>query len=285
MRIRDLAARLVLAAILAAATIDVAAAQAKLGPLNVSVKSPDGTVTTPKEVRAAPIGESRESQFDEKGEFNPTDAGRVVIVYVTDDKGNKGTASTFVPEGETVDITIDAKADSDFDGIIADAQDAKNNDDKVRFQSAIDRAKQRVDDEEGLTRQVATAINSWAIANKIPIMDLPNLKKRIKRAETDPAREPVRVDNLRAYQAKLEDLEGLKQEVTDHKKTIEEMKPPLMGSHVPPSTCPEGQSGGFLAGVLNSVTGTNSLTGICDEEIDKDNKDRKPRDREDDRHH
>jgi hypothetical protein len=53
---------------------------------------------------------------------------------------------------------------------------------------------------------------------------------------------------------------------------------------VPPSTCPEGQSGGFLASALNSLTGTNSFTGVCGETPEKDNKDRKTRERDEHGH-
>lgn len=267
----------------AAASAPSPPAWAQSRSIKVTAVGPDGKPVEIETEQVVEIGRAEEAKFDEGGKFAPTDMGRVITVIAKDKAGNVGETSTFVPDGQTAPqpIVVTLKPPVNFDDGIRKAQSAKDNDDAVGFKAGIDEAKEDTARNEAAAQELQRAINDWAISNGLPILTLSAVKKRVARAENLPKgeTEPIKVDNLKAYQAKLEALQIIRDTVSKQQRTISTMKPPLMGSYLPSGTCPEGQSGGLLAGLLNNVTGTNSFTGICGETPEKDNKDRKNPDR------
>ena len=73
------------------------------------------------------------------------------------------------------------------------------------------------------------------------------------------------LENLYRYREKLQGAQSLRSEIETQKKQLAELKPPEKKVVVVPAACPEGESGGLLAGGINSVFGSD-LAGICDEE-------------------
>lgn len=283
MRTITLVCALAAALVAAMASTPSQPAWAQSRTIKVTAVGPDGKPVEIETQQIVEIGRAEEAKFDEGGEFTPTDEGYVITVIARDKAGNVGETSTFVPEGQTAPqpIVVTLKPPVDFDNGMRKAQTAKDNDDAVGFKAGIDEAKEDTTRNEAAAQELQRAINDWAISNGLPILTLTAVKKRIARAENLPKgeTEPIKVDNLQAYQAKLEALQSLRDTVGKQQRAISAMKPPLMGSYLPSSTCPEGQSGGLLAGLLNNVTGTNSFTGICGETPEKDRKDRKNPDR------
>jgi cell fate (sporulation/competence/biofilm development) regulator YlbF (YheA/YmcA/DUF963 family) len=149
----------------------------------------------------------------------------------------------------------------------------KDGDPKLR-QEGYDEAKAAHDESKAQIDQTQRAIDEWARANKIPIMKLSAVTKQIDAIEKLglPA-DKANLEKLRSYQAKLEDLGTLKKFLEAEAEHLAALSEPERKVTGVPSTCPEGQSGGLLAGLLNSATGTNSFTGICnDKEKQKDSR-------------
>ena len=210
--------------------------------------------------------------------------GRVVIVAVGDKQGNSGQAVVYVPNGTETKVEIQVMKPVSFMDGVKKAQDAKERGDLKEYQEGREEVGQAIERLEETNRQTQEAIDAWARGNNMPILTLKKVETQLEIAEKAGSKVDLEAaEKLRIYKAQLEWLEESKANLKAMKDYRAKMLPPEKKVVGLPSTCPEGQSGGFLAGVLNSVTGTNSLTGICGEEIEKDNKDRKARDREDDR--
>ncbi|MEZ5829950.1 MAG: hypothetical protein R3D05_02075 [Dongiaceae bacterium] len=205
--------------------------------------------------------------------------GSVLIIHAfekqTYQEGEKlyaGTTVVYVPDGSKSKITIQIKPVALFEHGAASATKGKNDGDAQLQQAGYDEAKAALEDMKAFVDSVQRAIDEWAKANGIPVIKQSELIKRIDKIRKSGA--PVD-SRLEFYARLLFDLEMIENDLKSQEKRFAELSPPDKKVSALPSACPEGQSGGLLAGLLNGVTGTNGFNGICDDkERQKDHKER-----------
>ena len=282
MRVLSLAIAAAIALLFTATLRDAAVAQSAPGTIKVTIVGPDG-----KPVEGVRHSES-ELGLKKRSEFEVADAtGRVVVIDVYDGAGNSGTRTVYVPDGKETQVTVSLQPDISFHGELREADTARQAGDDDAYRTHYTRAQEALDRDRKAIEETKAAVADWARDNKLPVKDFRGVAKEHMRALDLPPelQDRGRIASLLVQMSMLGAVDQLERQLDQKRATFTEYPKPKEKVSALPSTCPEGQSGGFLAGIFNSVTGTNSLTGICGEEIEKDNKDRGTRDHEEhDRH-
>jgi len=262
------------AAIMLAMVLPVcAAADDKSGTVKITATGPDGKPAESAETGSVDVGFLDEPTRDP--DYKPTVKGRVVFVYANGPAAN-GQKVIYLPVGKETPVTVQMQRIRNFENAEADAASAKKSGDTEDQQRYYDQAKMATERIERLADEAQTAIDNWARDNGIPVTNLSGVEKQLKLSEklgSETAENSV--SNLKSYRTKLVALERLRNLAADYRKRLAAIAPPPKKVSLVPGACPEGQSGGLLAGLLNQATGTNSFAGICDDkERQKDNKDR-----------
>ncbi len=204
------------------------------------------TATTGQESQRLFAGTYRISAFDGESDSD-------TIVYIgPDDKS-------------PVVLTLQPKAGSAF--IEADlAAKAAQNGDNAGYEQHAAKARNDVARDEKLADAAQQAADDFARANGLQIKDLRGVAKDFERADKLPAdlRDEELIFKLFEYKSQLEAIQGLQTRISIEKKYLADLKPPEKKFGLAPSACPEGQSGGLLAGGINSLFGTD-LAGVCDD--------------------
>lgn len=261
----------------------LAAADEKPGTVRITVLGPDGKPVKDPPTLTVDVGTQDRYDYgeddygeDDDGEgFDPKVKGRVVRVYSGLGLRLKGETTIFVPDGQEMPVTVQIKYAS-FDHGVEDAILGKNTGNANLQQQGYDEAKAATAQAEQTVKETRNAIEAWARENGLPIMKLSAVRKQVELADRlGEKQDKEQADKLRSYKAKLESLEKEKSRAAGLKERLAELPQPEKKVSGLPGPCPEGQSGGLLAGLLNTVTGTNSFAGICDDdEKQKDSRDR-----------
>jgi hypothetical protein len=151
---------------------------------------------------------------------------------------------------------------------VEDAADAAERGDKTGYDSNAKQAQEGIAAAERLADSAQKAADDFARDSGLQIQDLRTVEKTIKTVEKLPeeAQQDKReredlLDKLHRYRAKLAGIEDLRRDISKAKTQLAELKPKY---GLVPSACPPGESGGLLAGGINSVFGTD-LAGVCDD--------------------
>jgi hypothetical protein len=138
--------------------------------------------------------------------------------------------------------------------------------DSAGYEQSLKAAQNWIPREEKLADEAQQSADDFARANDLPIKDLNGVTKDIERAGKLPEdlQDKALLAKLKRYQSMLKGIKNLRYTIEYRKKELAELKPPEKKFGLAPSACPEGQSGGLLAGGINSLFGTD-LAGICDD--------------------
>jgi hypothetical protein len=166
-------------------------------------------------------------------------------------------------------LTLDpAQTSYGFLEDVEDAADAAEKGDKAGYDSNVKQAQDGIAAAERLADNAQKAADDFARDNGLQIQDLRTVDKTIKtlekvpeEAQQDKKAQKDLLDNLWRYRAKLAGIQDLRDDIGKARTQLAELKPKY---GLLPSACPEGQSGGLLAGGINSLFGTD-LAGICDD--------------------
>jgi hypothetical protein len=142
-------------------------------------------------------------------------------------------------------------------------------------------AQNNIEADERLADAAQQAADDFARDNDLQVKDLRGVTKDIERLNKLPKdlQDKTLLDKLHRYQAKLEGVQEIRRQIEVQKERLAKFKSDRKISALP-SACPEGQSGGLLAGSINSLFGTD-LAGVCDDQQSQ----RRDTDREKRDHH
>jgi hypothetical protein len=166
-------------------------------------------------------------------------------------------------------LTLDpARSSYGFLEDVEDAADAAEKGDTTGYQENVKQAQERIAAAERLADNAQKAADDYARDNGLLVQDLRTVDKTIKTVEKLPEEaqqgkkeQKELLDKLWHYRAKLDGIDHLRRDINKAKTQLAELKPKY---GLVPSACPEGQSGGLLAGGINSLFGTD-LAGVCDD--------------------
>jgi len=266
-------------ACLLAATFDPvpASAEDEPGKLNIKVTGPDGKRVEDPYIIQTEMGAKPNILGGRTGDAGPG-KGKVIEVDATDNQGNYRQTVVYVPDGTQVDLVMPIEPMVLPDDGYAAAKDAQKTSNTQGYEEAYNALKTSRDQMQRVANEAQGAIDQWAEANGVPKGSLKDVDKKLKTAEKlgkTGTTDAEAIEMLKAYKAKLEDMETYRKAVAAYDNAIGKLTPPDKISMVLPGACPEGESGGLLAGLLNSATGTNSFSGVCgDPEKQRKNKNR-----------
>jgi hypothetical protein len=213
----------------------------------------------------------------------PLPSGTYVISAGTADTSAETVVYTAAADKSGVVLKLDpAHSSAGFLEDVNEAADAARNGNTAGYQQNAKRAEERIAAAERLAETAQKAADDFARDNGLQVQDLRALEKTIKTAENLPAdmqqdaqQHKELIDKLQRYRGKLLGIQDLRRDIENGKTQLAELKPKY---GLLPSACPEGESGGLLAGGINSLFGTD-LAGVCDEKLQQ------RRDTERDREH
>ena len=167
-------------------------------------------------------------------------------------------------------LTLDpARSSYGFLEDVEQAADAAERGNSAGYEQNVKEAQERIAAAERLADNAQKAADDYARDNGLQIQDLRTVEKTIKTveklpedAQQDKAQQKELIDKLWHYRAKLKGVQDLRDDINKAKTQLAELKPKY---GLVPSACPPGESGGLLAGGINSVFGTD-IAGLCDEE-------------------
>jgi hypothetical protein len=132
----------------------------------------------------------------------------------------------------------------------------------------VKQAQERIAAAERLADNAQKAADDFARDNGLQVQDLRTVEMTIKTAEKlpedmqqDKNQQKDLIDKLWRYRAKLQGVQDLRSDIDKAKTQLAELKPKY---GLVPSACPQGESGGLLAGIINSATGSD-LAGVCND--------------------
>lgn len=143
------------------------------------------------------------------------------------------------------------------------AAEAKAQGNTEAYKGNAEDIRQGLKQDERLVNEAAAAAEAFARDNDLRVSNLTGAQKDLKQLQKLGALgDQEKKAALERYVEQLQAVEQMRQNLDANKQhfaELEERKFSLL-----PSTCPEGQSGGLLAGGINSLFGTD-LAGVCDD--------------------
>jgi hypothetical protein len=166
-------------------------------------------------------------------------------------------------------LTLDpARSSYGFLEDVEQAADAAEKGNTAGYEQNVREAQERIAAAERLADNAQKAADDYARDNGLQVQDLRTVEKTIKTVEKlpedmqqDKKQHKELIDKLWNYRAKLKDVQDLRDDIGKGKTQLAELKPKY---GLVPSACPPGESGGLLAGGINSLFGTD-LAGVCDD--------------------
>jgi len=268
------------AALFAASVSLPAAAQTESDKvtIKVTVLDPDGKPVPEVTVLVAPWPTFSDITFPRTGEDGSVSVATYGVgaplssdTYVfSANVGDDLYTSTIihVPAGrKSVVLTLAPGAGPDlFSDYREKAAKAAQDGDSAGYEQNVKYAQNSIKSFEKKFDDAQQAADDFARDNGLQVKDLRGVTKDIDRVSKLPEdlQDKERLEKLNRYREKLEGIQRYRSELERNKKELAELKPPEKKFGLAPSACPEGQSGGLLAGGINSLFGTD-LAGVCDD--------------------
>jgi hypothetical protein len=243
--------------------------------ITVTVRGADGKPLQGVEVRILRWPNSQNpvarGTTDKDGNFTTTDSEGTPLPPDTYQIGVRlpGTDSAqrivYVGAGGKVEAQVGPEQSGgisyDIDEALRDAAAAKEKGDTAAYQRETDYVRRNIAQEERLMDEAQAAADAFARDHGLRVTDLAGAEKDLKALEKlgENADQEVK-RNLERYIEKLRSVDFWRRVADDYRKQLAELEERKFG--LLPSACPEGESGGLLAGSLNALFGTD-LAGVC----------------------
>lgn len=223
---------------------------------------PYNTFTTSESADAKDDG-SFSDATDKNGKPFPPDTYEITAWT---DGGYAKTIVHIAPDAKSPVVLTLGPMPGTFLGHATNAAEAAQGGDSSGYEQSVKDAQNSIKFEEKVADAAQQAADDFARDSGLQIKDLRGVTKDIERASKLPEnlQDKEQLEKLYDYRAKLQEVQNLRSNIEKEKKQLADLRPPEKKVGVVPSACPEGQSGGLLAGGINSVFGTD-LAGVCDD--------------------
>lgn len=231
--------------------------------LRVEVVGPDGNPIKGKTIVSF-------ESYENKGESKKPMAGEIIVVKAMDDRFRLGSKVVKIPSSGSLTVVVQTKADlAPFRAHAYQAKRASDAGDLDKYNAEALQAKEALDADQAALDNERKQVEQWRDENYLPAMTAEEAGAAIDRAKAQGFKETSRsVQLLMRYKSYLTRLEESEANLKAYQDEFKALKPPEKRTTMVPGVCPDG-SGGLLAGLINSVTGSD-LAAACDIDVRRD---------------